>query len=147
MDALIRQYEGCENGRRPNGCRGGIDFFFVDARDGNAYPCGYRGNENMGKLWEMDVAGLKERVDTEACVRCDWECFRDPTEIMTPVLQLLNSPLRLLKQLLKRDPALGLWLQDILYYRACDFFDGRRPPDYARLSSYKNLTFSGRKQT
>ena len=26
-------------------CRGGIDFFFVDAKENNTYPCGYRGNE------------------------------------------------------------------------------------------------------
>ena len=23
-------------------CRGGLDFFFISARDGNLYPCGYR---------------------------------------------------------------------------------------------------------
>ena len=140
MEALIQQHGGSGNGHTVNGCRGGIDFFFVDAREGNTYPCGYRGNENMGKLWEMDLAVLKERLDTEVCVRCDWECFRDPTELMNPVLQALRSPWRLLKRLLERDPALELWLQDILYYRACDYFNGRKPPDYDRLSSYQNLT-------
>jgi MoaA/NifB/PqqE/SkfB family radical SAM enzyme len=142
MDALIRQYEGSGNGHPPNGCRGGIDFFFVDARDGNAYPCGYRGNENMGKLWEMDMAGLKQRIDSEACVRCDWECFRDPTELVAPVLEAFRSPGRFVKQLLNREPSFRLWLQDISYYRACNYFDGRQPPDYSRLKSYENLTIS-----
>jgi hypothetical protein len=35
-------------------CRGGLDFFFIAAGDGFTYPCGYRGNENLGKFWGMD---------------------------------------------------------------------------------------------
>ncbi|WP_206172661.1 radical SAM protein [Acidilutibacter cellobiosedens] len=46
--SLIRQFEGDEDFSIP--CRGGIDFFFIDAKDGNTYPCGYRGNESMGKF-------------------------------------------------------------------------------------------------
>lgn len=35
-------------------CRGGIDFFFVSAADGLAYPCGYRGRECLGDYADMD---------------------------------------------------------------------------------------------
>ena len=139
IDALIHQYRWPQNGHKPVGCRGGIDFFFVNAADGNTYPCGYRGNENLGKLWELDLSELKERIHSEACSRCDWECFRDPTELMSPLLQAFTSPRELAGRLLKKDRSIGLWLQDILYYRACGLFNGRKPPEYTRMASYKNL--------
>jgi hypothetical protein len=31
---------------------------------------------------------------------------------------------------------LRLWINDVRYYRACDLFDGRKPPDYKRLSKF-----------
>jgi MoaA/NifB/PqqE/SkfB family radical SAM enzyme len=142
MDALILQHAGQKNGHQPNGCRGGIDFFFVDAGDGNTYPCGYRGNENLGKLWEINMARLKKRIDSDMCVRCDWECFRDPTELLNPVLQAFTTPGGQLKKLLKRDESIKLWLQDILYYHACDYFNGRKPPDYTRLQAISKLSSS-----
>jgi MoaA/NifB/PqqE/SkfB family radical SAM enzyme len=142
MDALIRQYAGKKNGHQPNGCRGGIDFFFVDARDGNTYPCGYRGNENYGKLWEMDMGKLKKQIDSDTCIRCDWECFRDPTELMTPALQVFTSPASLINKLLKREQTFKLWLQDIIYYHACNYFNGRKPPDYTRLKGTSKISSS-----
>jgi MoaA/NifB/PqqE/SkfB family radical SAM enzyme len=140
MDALIRQHVGQKNGHQINGCRGGIDFFFIDAGDGNTYPCGYRGNENLGKLWDIDLNQLKERIDTESCLRCDWECFRDPTELMSPALQAFTSPTGLFKKMLKREPSIKLWLQDILYYHACDYFNGRKPPNNARLEIISKIS-------
>lgn len=50
--ALYQQYFHGSNVAYP--CRGGIDYFFINSQDGNAYPCGYRGNESFGKYWEMD---------------------------------------------------------------------------------------------
>jgi MoaA/NifB/PqqE/SkfB family radical SAM enzyme len=114
-------------------CRGGIDFFFIDAQDGDTYPCGYRGNENLGKFWRLNPAQL----ETDAgCRRCDWECFRDPSELCAPLLQALNRPRHLVRQM-SRDPLYRrLWLEDIRYYYACGFFDGRRPPDPKRLNRF-----------
>jgi hypothetical protein len=54
LEALIRQYGPEHSERSTYGCRGGVDFFFVNAADGHTYPCGYRGNENLGRLWELD---------------------------------------------------------------------------------------------
>ena len=39
---LYREYADIATGEA-YGCRGGIDFWFVNSVDGNAYPCGYRG--------------------------------------------------------------------------------------------------------
>ena len=47
--ALIRRYEGGE--AAGYACRGGIDFFFVDANNMSTYPCGFRGDENLGPFW------------------------------------------------------------------------------------------------
>jgi MoaA/NifB/PqqE/SkfB family radical SAM enzyme len=140
IDALINQYGGAANGPEPQGCRGGIDFFFVEAGSGSTYPCGYRGNEDLGKLWRLDVTSLSDRIGGEPCTRCDWECFRDPTEFMSPFLKAFSTPWELLKQVCLHPRSLQPWMQDLLYYRACDFFDGRRPPDYPRLAAYKALT-------
>lgn len=139
VETLITQYGGKSNGSKPNACRGGIDFFFVEAGDGSTYPCGYRGNEDLGKLWDLDTTILGKRIDEKPCTRCDWECFRDPTELMSPILQALTAPWELFKPFVKHPQSLKLWTQDLLYYRACQFFDGRRPPDYGRLAAYKAL--------
>ena len=120
------------------GCRGGVDFFFVDANDRNTYPCGYRGNENLGKFWELDIPALKSNG---GCLRCDWECFRDPSELCGPLLQAFNRPLRLTRRMTRNKIYRRLWLEDIRYYRACQFFDARKPPAYERLKHF------GRKST
>lgn len=114
-------------------CRGGIDFFFIDSRDGNTYPCGYRGNENFGKYWEIDWDKVHSNTD---CYLCDWECFRDPSELFGPILQGVSNPLGLIKKI-KNDPKhFCLWWEDLKYYRACDFFNGRSEPDYKKLKRF-----------
>lgn len=116
-------------------CRGGLDFFFIDARDGFTYPCGYRGNENLGKFW-----GMAEEIScsaSEPCNRCDWECFRDPSELFGPLVQSVSSPVSLIKKFYEDKSYFKTWVEDLLYYRACSFFDGRKPPDYQRLSRFK----------
>jgi MoaA/NifB/PqqE/SkfB family radical SAM enzyme len=114
-------------------CRGGIDFFFINARDGNTYPCGYRGNENFGKYWEVDWDKVRSSRD---CRMCDWECFRDPSELFGPILQSLSTPLELIKKMRNDPQYLRLWWDDLKYYRACDFFNGRHAPDYNRLNKF-----------
>ena len=133
---LHRHYLETDRPSGAFGCRGGVDFFFVDANDGNTYPCGYRGNENLGKFWQLDLAALKPNGD---CLRCDWECFRDPSELCAPLLQALNRPLHLARQMARDDIYRRLWLEDIRYYRACQFFDARKQPSYERLRRFRRF--------
>jgi uncharacterized Fe-S cluster-containing radical SAM superfamily protein len=133
--ALHREYAPHSQAAYP--CRGGVDFFFVDSRDGNTYPCGYRGSESMGKFWDLE---RHARASGAACTLCDWECFRDPSELSGPLLQGLANPLGLLGRLVRDREYLRVWAQDLKYYWACDFFDGRRPPDMERLSRFESAS-------
>ncbi len=119
--SLIRQLEGATAFSFP--CRGGIDFFFIDAADGNTYPCGYRGNENMGKFYELEVSSLKARP---YCKECDWECFRDPSELIGYIIHSLRNPFSYLANSKKDSVYRHLWKEDIKYYELCDYFDGRK---------------------
>ncbi len=114
-------------------CRGGIDFFFIDARAADAYPCGYRGRENLGKFWSLNGAHAAAPAD---CTLCDWECFRDPSFLLGPLLALSTHPMQLARSVYANRAFYRLWLEDLRYYHSCDFFDGRKPPDYARLSRF-----------
>lgn len=130
---LYRFYDGERGNASAFGCRGGVDFFFIDALHGDTYPCGYRGGENLGKFWDLDLNGLRPGND---CHRCDWECFRDPSELCAPFLQALHSPRKLVRKM-GADPVYRrLWLNDLMYYRLCDLFDGRRPPNPAQLRKF-----------
>jgi MoaA/NifB/PqqE/SkfB family radical SAM enzyme len=130
---LYRTYAGGNGSAPAFGCRGGIDFFFVDAQDGNTYPCGYRGNENLGRFWELDVDAILPRND---CRRCDWECFRDPSELCAPLLMGLNAPIQLARRMAGNRAYARFWAGDVRYYLACHIFDGRRPLDPVRLSRF-----------
>ena len=111
------------------GCRGGIDFFFIDAADGRTYPCGYRGAESLGSFTAQAC-----RTPDQACRRCDWECFRDPSELFGPLQELRRDPFGLIKNWRADSAFYRRWCQDLRYYDACDWFDGRRPPDFRRLA-------------
>lgn len=129
--ALSRYY--LTDGENPYPCRGGIDYFFVNSRDGNTYPCGYRGNENFGRFWEIN--GNTVNKDS-ICYRCDWECFRDPSELFGPLLQAVHKPMALIKKI-KRDPRyFSLWLDDLKYYKGCSLFDGRKHPDFTKMQGF-----------
>jgi MoaA/NifB/PqqE/SkfB family radical SAM enzyme len=130
--ALEMQYTGRPWKSAP--CRGGIDFFFVDAKDGNVYPCGYRGKESFGPY----RAAMPGANAAEACRRCDWECFRDPSELFRPLLAAVNGPLGLSADIIRDPYRFMLWTEDLLYYRACGFFDGRKPPDYRKLRRFSS---------
>ena len=125
---MIRKYSGKDDESYP--CRGGIDYFFIDAASGDVFPCGYRGSENLGKLWDLNRTELK--ADFE-CRRCDWECFRDPSELFGPVLSVANHPKALAVKLFEDIEFFKIWIEDLRYYRACDFFNGRKAPDYGKL--------------
>ena len=114
-------------------CQGGINYFFINSRTGDTFPCGFRGQENFGPFQEMapPPSGAPD------CRRCDWECFRDPSELMAPVLELLCNPLQLVWKIRHDMGYLNRWAQDLLYYRACNYFNGRIPPDFQRLKRFK----------
>lgn len=135
--SLIRQYTVGKEYCYP--CRGGVDFFFIDARDCNTYPCGYRGKDNLGKFWDLDM----EKIDkVPSCRKCDWECFIDPSELLGPLLSLMKKPLAFFERAVKDSDYFRVWIEDIKYFSACNFFDGRTPPDYKRLAGYKNRQYS-----
>lgn len=129
LHALIRQLSGQRNESYP--CRGGMDFFFIDANTGHTFPCGYRGRTDMGIFEELDrFDPILEKGD---CRECDWECFRDPSELMGPLLHIRNRPVQMIHRFLSDRTYSRLWLGDLRYYHACDFFDGRKAPDWHQL--------------
>jgi len=138
LEALVREHGNVRPEPLTYGCRGGIDFFFIDAAHGHVYPCGYRGNEDHGCLWELDNRQMKPPVDALACRRCDWECFRDPSALFGPLLELVASPLGLVRRIVSRPRELAAWAGDLRYYRACGFFNGRQPPDLQKLRAFSD---------
>lgn len=129
LHSLVSQYVRGDSFAYP--CLGGLDFFFVDAKDGVPYPCGYRGAERMAAL-----PAPKRRREAAHCRKCDWECFRDPSEMAGPVIDLFTAPHRLMGRLLRDPEFFRLWVQDLRYYRACGYFNGRTPPDYRKLARH-----------
>lgn len=130
---LVQQYSNSQRMTDAFGCRGGVDYFFISAEDGNTYPCGFRGNENLGKFWNLDLASISPNGE---CLRCDWECFRDPSELCAPLLQSIHHPVRLSRRLYRNPTYLKYWLQDVRYYKACDWFNGRKPINLKRLEYF-----------
>jgi hypothetical protein len=131
LRTLARHYKQVDQSAFP--CRGGIDFFFVDARDGNTYPCGYRGKGNLGKFRDLDVASRDNKVN---CTQCDWECFRDPSEMFGAAIGLFADPKAWLRRM-RQDPAyLKLWWEDIRYIRACGYFNAQLGPCFDRLVAF-----------
>ncbi|MBN2311620.1 MAG: radical SAM protein [Candidatus Hydrogenedentes bacterium] len=130
--ALARHYgDGVTTGYP---CRGGAEFFFVDAKSAHTFPCGFRGSEDLGPYGE---ALVPPRGPAPACRACDWECFRDPSDLLGPFLELRHNPFALGKRLLA-DPAFGrLWCSDVRYARACGFFSGRQAPDTGALRRFR----------
>ncbi len=134
IHTLLQQYQG-----RPElaaACRGGIDYFFIDSQNGLTYPCGYRGTENLGDFCQLDLSG---KAPQENCRKCDWECFRDPSELFSPLVDLRQSPVQLGRRLFKDRTFFKLWLEDLLYYRACHYFNGRIAPNSHRLKNWHHL--------
>ncbi len=134
--SLLRQYTPGVK-REGYGCRGGIDFFFINSQDGNTYPCGYRGNDNFGKFWEMDMKKVEPSAN---CTQCDWECFRDPSELIGPALELRQRPWALAARVFSDPEFFRLWREDLRYYRACDYFNGRTNLNQAKLARFNTPT-------
>ncbi len=139
LASLVRQY-GTEHDKKATyGCRGGVDFFFINAADGHTYPCGYRGIEDLGELPEMNLSRIRPMPEDQACRQCDWECFRDPSELLGPLLEMVADPLGLVRRFAMHPEALRVWGTDLIYYHACDFFDGRLPPNNEKLKRFSRL--------
>ncbi|MBN2792927.1 MAG: radical SAM protein [Desulfuromonadales bacterium] len=132
IHALLNQYRGEEQLTTP--CRGGIDFFFIDSRNGHTYPCGYRGDEDLGEFPDLNLTALDKKKE---CRQCDWECFRDPSELFTPLLELRSAPQRLIKRLRHDRQFFKLWKEDLLYYRACHYFNGRMAPNREMMAEWR----------
>ena len=130
LDALVRQCDG--GAAQTYTCRGGQDFFFVDASKGHAYPCGYRSGDDLGPFWEL--RDLPE--GGQDCRRCDWECFRDPSELFGPFGMALTNPLEMFRKFRSRPEFFSVWLTDLRYYLACDTFDGTRPMKAEKLARF-----------
>lgn len=117
------------------GCRGGTDFFFVESNRGEIYPCGYF-NEPMSTLPD-----LKTRIpQPKECDRCEWECFRDPSDLMGPFAELFSKPLTLLRKIIKDPRFYKILQEDLRYYKACNFFDGRQPPDFNKMRRFSTTS-------
>ena len=127
----LQQYYG-NKGIKPFPCRGGKDYFYINAADSHAYPCGYRGMDDLGDYAE--IAEVKK--DTKNCTLCDWECFRDPSEFCGPLLTGLCNPFRLLTTYRRDSTFYRYWLQDLSYYRACNLFDGRTDSNNDKLRKF-----------
>lgn len=116
---LMKQYSGDNIGRF--GCRGGKDYFFVDSK-GFAYPCGFLAEENLGKFTEGGLSRYEK-----SCVKCDWECFRDPSTLFAPILGFGGAPLKEIWNI-KGDPRFyRLWFRDLRYYGKSSFFNMHTP--------------------
>lgn len=130
--ALYMQHSG--NDGFPYPCFGGLDYFFIDAQNGDTFPCGYRGAENLGKFWDKKWLHANS---ASSCYKCDWECFRDPSEMLGPILHFFKNPLSLISKFRENRGYMTMWLDDIRYYFACSFFDGRKPPNYTKLKKFE----------
>jgi MoaA/NifB/PqqE/SkfB family radical SAM enzyme len=111
-------------------CLGGCSYFYIDSRDGHVYPCGYRGGDDLG---EDLAAAIQRGLKTKPfCLKCHWECFRDPSQLFGMARYMIRHPLRcfIKKEI---DPELRkLWFADIGYYIRNDFFNGRAAPRKTR---------------
>jgi len=135
--ALLRQYAVPARTARP--CLGGVSFFYVN-RFGDAFPCGYRGTENLGPFWKL---GQDRLTGAPQCRICDWECFRDPSELLGPFEDLVAGPAGWGRLLRADKRLLAYWLSDLRYYKDCGDFDGRRPPEPAKLARHARCPESG----
>jgi hypothetical protein len=105
-------------------CLGGRAYFFVDCKDGHLYPCGYRGDEDLGD--DLAAALRRGRKLKPFCLKCHWECFRDPSQLFGLARYMIRHPVLCFvkKQI---DPRmLRLWFADMAYYIRHGFFNGRR---------------------
>ncbi len=69
-------------------CLGGLRHFFLDAKQGRTYPCGYRAHDEWGVFPDRQ---WKNRQADPDCLQCDWECFRDSSELLAPLIRSMGN--------------------------------------------------------
>ena len=116
-------------------CRGGTDFFFVECRDGMIHPCGYR-EEPSRELPDL----ICRNTSVADCDLCDWECFRDPSDLLGPFAEMFSRPVRLFSKFMRDPQFFRLLVEDLRYYKACGYFNGRLAPE---LQSMKHFERTG----
>ena len=115
-------------------CRGGTDFFFVECKNGDIHPCGYREDH------KTNLPDLEHRISRVFdCDKCEWECFRDPSDILGPFADLFSHPIQLIGKMVKEPRFFRLLREDLSYYRACGFFNGRRAPQLQAMQHYQRI--------
>jgi MoaA/NifB/PqqE/SkfB family radical SAM enzyme len=107
-------------------CLGGICYYYMDSRDGHIYPCGYRGDEDLGA--SVAELGTGSGAQQPFCEKCHWECFMDPSQLFGILRRVIRHPLKVLAGKVLDRRLLRLWLGDLKYYLGCGLFDGRKPP-------------------
>jgi len=135
LDALGSQHRGMPP-QESSGCRGGVDYFYLSADDRQLYPCGYRGTEPLGDPTELATWSHRGRPD---CVLCDWECFRDPSQLFSPLLDFAQHPRRFVNWTRREAHQARVWWRDLRYYSACEYFSAANPPDLERLAKFSDL--------
>lgn len=80
----------------------------------------------MGKLYHLNIKDIEEKP---FCKACDWECFRDPSEIMGYLINSVRHPLRYISNSSIDSEYRSLWKSDLKYFMKCNYFDGRKPTE------------------
>ncbi len=128
---LINKYANQQQALYP--CRGGTDFFFADCRHGLIHPCGYL-EGSSGELPEL----ARRFGEVASCERCEWECFRDPSDLLGPFAELFSRPLRLIGKMARDPQFFKLLREDLSYFRACGYFNGRVAPHFQAIRRFQH---------
>jgi len=111
---LMKQYDGKKIHKYA--CRGGKEFFFINT-SGDTFPCGFLSDYNFGKFENIKRIDMKD-----SCIKCDWECFRDPSTLFAPLENLRQNPFGVFLDFIPNVRFYKKWLMDIFYYKKCGFF-------------------------
>jgi uncharacterized Fe-S cluster-containing radical SAM superfamily protein len=126
---LMRKFSGHDSVLFP--CRGGVDFFFVECEKGTIHPCGYRTETHR------DLPDLDQRLGTIIdCDLCEWECFRDPSDVLGPFAEIFTHPIKLAGKMFREPTFFKLLLEDLRYYKACGYFNGRLAPRFNAMQRF-----------
>ncbi len=126
---LVRQYKEGKNSLYS--CHGGKDFYFVECHEGKIHPCGY-----LDEVFH-ELPDLHQKSNRKCdCNKCEWECFRDPSDLMGPFAELRTAPMDLFGKIFSNSQYFKLLLNDLRYYKACNYFNGKSAPDYNKLQNF-----------
>ena len=56
--------------------------------------------------------------------------------MLGPLLHFFKNPTSLINKFRNNREYMKMWLDDIRYYFACNFFDGRQLPNYTKLKKF-----------